>query len=53
MNHQEKLTIVEKEWRRLCRLVADEDDPRRFSELVDQLLRELDARREALRENEN
>jgi len=52
MNHQEKLHIGEKEWRRLCRLVADEDDPRRLSELVDQLLKELDARREALRENE-
>ena len=53
MNHQEKLNVGEKEWRRLCQLVADEDDPRRLSELVDQLLRELDARREALRENEN
>jgi methylphosphotriester-DNA--protein-cysteine methyltransferase len=39
----------EKEWRRLCKLVADESDPRRLSELVDQLIEKLDARRRALR----
>ncbi len=52
MNNGEKLKIDEKEWRRLCQLVAAEPDPQRLSELVDQLLIELDARREALRESE-
>jgi hypothetical protein len=52
MNNGEKLKIDEKEWRRLCQLVAAEPDPQRLSELVDQLLKELDARREALLESE-
>lgn len=39
-------------WRRICEMVATESDPQRLSELVDQLLKELDARRQALRENE-
>jgi hypothetical protein len=52
MNNGEKLSIGENEWRRLCQLVAEEPDPQRLSELVDQLLKELDSRREALRESE-
>jgi hypothetical protein len=36
------------EWRKLCELVADEPDPRRLSELVDQLIEKLEARRQAL-----
>jgi pheromone shutdown protein TraB len=52
MNNREKLNIDNKEWRRLCQLVAVEPDPQRLSELLDQLLKELDARREALRESE-
>jgi hypothetical protein len=52
MSNGDKLRIEENEWRRLCKLVAAEPDPQRLSELVDQLLKELDARREALRENE-
>ena len=38
----------EGQWRKLCALVATEPDPERLSELVDQLLKELDARRETL-----
>jgi hypothetical protein len=38
----------EEEWRKLCRLVADEPNPQHLSELVDQLIEELDARRQAL-----
>jgi hypothetical protein len=38
----------EEEWRKLCELVADEPDPQRLSELVDQLIEKLDARRQAL-----
>jgi hypothetical protein len=52
MDNGAKQRIDEKEWRRLCQLVAAEADPQRLSELVDRLLKELDARREALRESE-
>jgi len=52
MSNEDKLGIDEKEWRRLCQLVAAEPDPQRLSQLVDQLLKELDARREAIRETE-
>jgi len=52
MDNGAKQRIDEKEWRRLCQLVAAEGDPQRLSELVDRLLKELDARREALRESE-
>jgi hypothetical protein len=33
-------------WRTLCRKVADEPDPERLSELVDELIKVLDARRQ-------
>jgi hypothetical protein len=39
----------EMEWQRLCKLVADERNPQRLSELVDELIEALDARRDALR----
>jgi len=52
MNNRGRLGIDEHEWRRLCQLIVEEPDPRRLSELLDQLLKELDARREALRESE-
>jgi len=42
----------EQEWRKLCELVAREPDPLRLSELVDQLIQQLDARRNALRQTE-
>jgi hypothetical protein len=32
-------------WRKLCRMVAEEKDPYRFSELVDELVKALDARK--------
>jgi hypothetical protein len=32
-------------WRELCRKVADEPDPERLSELVDELIKVLDDRR--------
>jgi hypothetical protein len=41
----------EKEWRKLCKLVDAESDPRRLSELVDQLIEKLDARRRTLRKS--
>jgi hypothetical protein len=34
------------EWRNLCKKVADEPDPQRLSELVDKLIKVLDARRQ-------
>jgi hypothetical protein len=33
-------------WRKLCRMVAEEKDPYRFSELVDELVRALDSRKQ-------
>jgi hypothetical protein len=42
----------DKQWRRLCELVATENNPERLSRLIDQLLQELDARRRTLREGE-
>ena len=35
-------------WRNLCRMVSDEQDPHRLSELVDELVRVLDARKQKL-----
>jgi len=52
MNSRENFSVDEKQWRKLSELVATEPDPERLSELVDQLLRELDSRREALRKSE-
>jgi hypothetical protein len=46
----DKINIdTEREWRRLCQLAANETNPQRLSELVDQILRALDARTQALR----
>jgi hypothetical protein len=53
MKTRENLKVDDNRWRKLCELVATESDPRRISQLLDQLLKELDARREALRGNEN
>ena len=36
------MTMEEKEWRRLCAMVATESDPQRLSELVDQIVTALD-----------
>jgi hypothetical protein len=38
----------DKKWRRLCRMVSDEQDPHRLSELVDELIKALDSRRPKL-----
>jgi hypothetical protein len=38
--------LGENEWRNLCKKVAHEPDPQRLSELVDQLIKVLDARRQ-------
>jgi hypothetical protein len=46
------MTIEEKEWRRLCKLVAEETDPRRLSKLIDELIRALDVRRRDLHTSE-
>jgi hypothetical protein len=42
------MSTDEKEWEKLCKLVADERNPQRLSELVNQLIEALDARRDAL-----
>ena len=39
-------SLDNREWRRLCSLVLAEPDPQRISELVERLLKELDAWRE-------
>ena len=49
MNNRDEKDGDEKDWRKLCELVATENDPERLSELVDKLLKELDSRRQALR----
>lgn len=38
----------EEEWQKLCELIAHEPDPQKLSKLVDQLIKELDSRRQAL-----
>jgi hypothetical protein len=40
----------EQEWRKLCDLIAREPDPKRLSQLVDQLIQELDGRTRSLRQ---
>ncbi|GEM_PF-5668859 len=46
--------IEEVEWRELCERASKELDPHRLSELVDQLIEKLDARRQVLhRQNQN
>jgi len=52
MNKPAQIEGIEREWRRLCELVATESDPGRLSGLIDRLLQELDARKEALRQIE-
>lgn len=42
----------EKEWRELCALAAVESNPERLSELVEELIGALDARKQALRKRE-
>jgi hypothetical protein len=44
MSHEHE----EMRWQKLCKLVAEERNPQRLSELVDQLIEALDARRNAL-----
>jgi hypothetical protein len=51
MNDPERLNADQNRWRRLCAQVVDERDPQRISDLLDQLLKELDARRQTDREN--
>jgi len=47
MTTRENLRVDDNRWRKLCELVATENDPKRLSQLLDQLLKELDARRDA------
>jgi hypothetical protein len=42
------MTMEEQEWRKLCKLVADETDPKRLSRLIDELIKALDARKREL-----
>jgi hypothetical protein len=51
MNITERVSSGEK-WRRLCEMIAVEADPHRLSDLVNQLVKELDARRETIRQEE-
>jgi len=39
----------EQEWRELCDLIADEQDPQRLCDLVDQLIKAMDDRKQRLR----
>jgi hypothetical protein len=41
----------EKDWRKLCALVAEENNPQRLSELIDQLIKALNVRRQELQGN--
>jgi hypothetical protein len=43
----------EKEWQALCESIATERDPDRMSILLARLIKEMDARRQALRNNGN
>jgi hypothetical protein len=52
MSKRDEAEGSDNEWRRLCELVATENNPERLSRLINQLLQELDARRRALREGE-
>lgn len=42
-------TEKDQHWRKLCELVAREQNPQRLSALLDQLIKSLDARRQELR----
>jgi hypothetical protein len=41
----------EKDWRKLCALVTEEHNPQRLSELIDQLIKALNVRRQQLQGN--
>jgi len=51
MRMTEKMSADDK-WRKLCEMIAVEADPQGLSDLVNQLVKELDARREAIRKEE-
>jgi len=40
--------MTDDNWRRLCRMVSNEQDPHRLSELVDELIKDFDSRRQRL-----
>jgi hypothetical protein len=39
----------EEEWRELCNLIANEQDPQRLCDLVEQLIKAMDDRKQSLR----
>jgi len=41
-------TTNDQEWRDLCKLIAVEQDPQRLSQLVDNLIKAMDERRDRL-----
>lgn len=45
------MTIDEKDWRKLCALAVAESDPRRLLEIIEQLLKALDGRRDEIRKS--
>jgi hypothetical protein len=42
------MNVEKKDWRKLCALVAMESDPQRLSELVDEIIKALDSRKQEL-----
>jgi hypothetical protein len=42
----EKAGMDQRDWRKLCQMVSSEPDAQRLSELVDELLKELDRRKD-------
>jgi hypothetical protein len=42
----EKAGMDQRDWRKLCQMVSSEPDAKRLSELIDELLKELDRRKD-------
>ena len=47
------MDIEEKDWQKLCALVAKETDPRRLCHLIEQLIKALDARKQELHQTDH
>lgn len=48
MGIEMNIEIEDEEWRQLCDRVSKESDPQRLSKLLDQFIKKLDVRRQAL-----
>jgi hypothetical protein len=51
MKTNQQSNAVDQDWRRLAELVATESDPERISELIEQLIAALDARKQDLQKS--